>query len=126
MVRSAGFPSRPVVRPQSYLFFLQLPQHFCLVQPLYEGMPPLCIHESAVELVYRSITFGDTVKRLPTDAQSGTVIQSGGKVSLLHTIHGYQGEKMREHLVKDIEDDDLMFPREWEEGSYVMWKNCWL
>lgn len=98
----------------------------------------------------RALAFGDVVKRSPTDAISGTIINVGLTANVVHCFqetglrsadetrpadegNGEAGAmRPNEQIgsgtatIHDVLDKELELAVEWEEGAFVIWKNCWL
>ena len=98
----------------------------------------------------RALAFGDVVKRSPTDAISGTIINVGLRANVIHCFQETElrpvGEtrlaeegsnemdavRPNEQLgsgtatIRDVPDEELELAVEWEDGAFVIWKNCWL
>ena len=81
------------------------------------------------------------MKRSPTDAISGTVINVGQTANIVHCFQenelnpsAEQGSILRPNLeigtgiatIRDVPDEELGLAVEWEDGAFVIWRNCWL
>lgn len=81
------------------------------------------------------------MKRSPIDAISGTVINVGQTANIVHCFQenglspsAEQGNTLRPNLeigtgtatIRNVPDEELALAVEWEEGAFVIWKNCWL
>ncbi|KAF8421398.1 hypothetical protein EV426DRAFT_705713 [Tirmania nivea] len=128
----------------------QPPPHHLVFQPASAEYSLLLVRESDVNLLDRALAFGDVVKRSPTDAISGTIINVGLTANIVHcfqetelrpvdeTRPAEEGNKeacaMRPNeqigsstaTIRDVLDEELKLAIEWEEGAFVIWKNCWL
>ncbi|KAI5798054.1 hypothetical protein DFH27DRAFT_98376 [Peziza echinospora] len=116
----------------------QPPLYHLVFLPALPSYPLYLVRESDVILLDRAFVFGDVVKRSATDAISGTVINVGVNVDLVHSgldlamgfpvmAEGYQVAMANGYrTAKDVPDDELEMATDWEEGGFVIWKNCWL
>ncbi|KAF8456715.1 hypothetical protein BGX38DRAFT_1266455 [Terfezia claveryi] len=128
----------------------QPPQHHLVFQPASAEYSLQLVRESDVDLLDRALAFGDVVKRSPTDAISGTIINVGLTANVVHCFHqtelqqtdetrqAVEGNKEADAMtpneqigpdtatIHDVLDEELELAVEWDEGIFVIWKNCWL
>lgn len=128
----------------------QPPHHHLVFQPASAEYSLQLVRESDVTLLDRALAFGDVVKRSPTDAISGTIINVGLTANVVHCFHEtelQQAEETRQAVegnkeadtmpqneqiglgtatIHDVLDEELELAVEWEEDVFVIWKNCWL
>ncbi|KAF8458544.1 hypothetical protein BDZ91DRAFT_852138 [Kalaharituber pfeilii] len=121
----------------------QPPQHHLVFQPASPAYSLQLVRECDVVLLDRAFAFGNVVKRSPMDAISGTVINVDLNANIVHCfIENDQRAGLEEQgsnaavpssnfsggvgSVRDVPDDELRLATEWDEGAFVIWKNCWL
>ncbi|KAI5797793.1 hypothetical protein EDC01DRAFT_651340 [Geopyxis carbonaria] len=118
--------------PSNFLEFKKtgsLSRGFVLFSPSLPEYPPMLVHESECRLLDRSLAFGDVVKTSLTSPQSGTVISVQTTVSLNHTfrVAPQSTDKLpRVTTVESVLESDLKFANEWNEGDFILYKNCWM
>lgn len=87
----------------------------------------MLVHESECTLLDRALAFGDVVKRSLTSPQSGTVTAVRTTVGVRHSF-----TELKDAVdpstgdVTEVPESELSFVNEWNEGDFVIYKNCWM
>lgn len=86
----------------------------------------MLLHESELTLLDRAFSFGDVVKRSLTSTLSGTIISVSTSIGLRHSfIDPTEPPENGGHIVNVLEEE-LVLANDWNEGDFVIYKNCWM
>lgn len=86
----------------------------------------MLLHESELTLLDRALAFGDVVKRNLTSSLSGTVISVSTSVGLRHSFIDPNEPPGASGYVSDVLEEELVLSNEWNDGDFVIYKNCWM
>lgn len=104
----------------------QPPRHYLLLTPSSPGIPPLLVHESELVLLDRALAFGDVVKKDLTSPLSGTVISVSTSIGLRHSFVNPTEPPEKYGLIPDIGEQEVVLSRQWTNGDFIIYKNCWM
>lgn len=86
----------------------------------------MLLHESELTLLDRALAFGDVVKRSLTSTLSGTVISVSTSVGLRHSFIDPSEPPENSGHVANVPEEELVLANNWNEGDFVIYKNCWM
>lgn len=86
----------------------------------------MLLHESELTLLDRALAFGDVVKRSLTSTLSGTVVSVATSVGLRHSFIDPSEPPENSGHVTNIPEEELVLANDWNEGDFVIFKNCWM
>ena len=89
------------------------------------------VHESSLNLVDRVLSFGDVVKRSPSDTESGTVVRTTVECTLEPVSAKYvssQGHESnhetKEYILYNIPGEELKYTEDYQEGDYIIYHDA--
>lgn len=86
----------------------------------------MLLHESELTLLDRALAFGDVVKRSLTSTLSGTIISISTSVGLRHSFIDPSEPPENSGHVAGVLEEELVLANDWNEGDFVIYKNCWM
>lgn len=86
----------------------------------------MLLHESELTLLDRALVFGDVVKRSLTSTLSGTIISVSTSVGLRHSFIDPSEPPENSGHVANVLEEELVLANDWNEGDFVIYKNCWM
>lgn len=86
----------------------------------------MLLHESELTLLDRALAFGDVVKRSLTSTLSGTIISVSTSVGLRHSFIDPSEPPENSGHVTNVLEEELVLANDWNEGDFVIYKNCWM
>ncbi|KAH8148835.1 uncharacterized protein LAJ45_07178 [Morchella importuna] len=104
----------------------QPPRNYLLLTPSSPAMPSMLLHESELVLLDRALAFGDVVKKNLTSPLSGTVVSVSTSVGLRHSFVDPHEPTENYGLIPDVGEQELVLSRQWTNGDFVIYKNCWM
>ena len=86
--------------------------------------------EADLILIDRGLSFGDVVKRNPSDAESGTVIRTSIKCDIQPIYPRFLGDQWphaeEDNVLRGIPGSDITYVGDYQDGDYVVHKDEWL
>lgn len=86
----------------------------------------MLLHESELTLLDRALVFGDVVKRSLVSTLSGTIISVSTSVGLRHSFVDPSEPPQNSGHVANVLEEELVLANDWNEGDFVIYKNCWM